>query len=399
MRRCALALSLVFLTACAENTTSHSATTTAAPSAVVTYSTKTIGSLEGAVDLVERSADDNWFYVVSRNGTIERWTRDGQRIDTVLDISAMTQGEGERGLLGLVFRHLTSRTDAFINYTDNDGNTVISRIAVNADGTLDNSKSITGTAILKIEQPYPNHNGGGLAIGPDNYLYIGTGDGGSANDPERRALDTSSLLGKILRINPDSVDANNLDGTGKVSYTIPSDNPYAQTQGARPEIWSIGVRNPWRFTFDSYGNLWIADVGQNSWEEVSVARGSRSQGGGRGVSFGWSAYEGNHRFNADVSSPASIKPVYEYPHNDGACSISGAALGNNTSAGGRAGWFFFGDYCTGTVSAILSDGTVTVASEQVVSGMGNITAVRSTSRAIYVLSLSGEVRQLIVTRG
>ena len=395
MRRWAFALSAIFLAACAQNTSSTTTVpaTTTIPASTVTYSVKTIGKLEGVVDLVERSPDDNWIYVVSQKGTIERWTRDGQRIDTVLDISAMTDGEGERGLLGFVIRHLPAKTDAFINYTNNDGDTVISWLSVNGDGTLDNSRSITGTSFLTIKQPYANHNGGGLAIGPDNFLYIGTGDGGSANDPERHALDTSSLLGKILRIDP-----NNIDGVGNEGYTIPSDNPYVNVAGARPEIWSIGLRNPWRFTFDSFGNLWIADVGQNSWEEVNIARGSTTQGGGKGLSFGWSAYEGTHRFNSDVLAPAAVSPVYEYPHKDGACSISGAAVGTNSSAMGRAGWFYFGDYCTGKVTAILSDGTTTVASEEVLSDLGNITAIRSTHNALYVLSQSGEVRQLIVTR-
>lgn len=395
MRHWALALSAVFMAACSQNTSSTTtvAATTTTPASAVTYSAKIIGKLEGVVDLVERSPEDNWIYVVSQMGTIERWMRDGQRIDTVLDISAMTDGEGERGLLGFVIRHLPAKTDAFINYTNNDGDTVISWLSVNADGTLDNSRSITGTTFLTIKQPYANHNGGGLAIGPDNYLYIGTGDGGSANDPERRALDTSSLLGKILRIDP-----NNIDGLGNEGYTIPSDNPYINVAGARPEIWSIGLRNPWRFTFDSFGNLWIADVGQNKWEEVNIARGSTNEGGGKGLSFGWSAYEGTHRFNSDVLAPAAVAPVYEYPHEDGACSISGGAIGTNSSAMGRAGWFYFGDYCTGKVTAILSDGTTTVASEDVLTGLGNITAIRSTRDALYVLSQSGEVRQLIVTR-
>jgi len=396
MRRLAAALSIVALTACSQgatSTTTTSPTSSVAPNATVSYSARLIGTLEGAVDLVERSAEDNWFYVVSQKGTIERWTRDGQRIDTVLDISAMTTGEGERGLLGFAIRQLPSKTDAFINYTNKDGDTVIAWIAVNEDGTLDNSRSITGTKFLTIEQPYANHNGGGLAIGPDNFLYIGTGDGGSSNDPERRALDTSSLLGKILRIDP-----NNIDGVGNDGYTIPSDNPYVDVAGARPEIWSIGLRNPWRFTFDLFGNLWIADVGQNKWEEVNVAMGSTTQGGGKGTNFGWSAYEGSHRFNADVTAPNPLMPIYEYPHEDGACSISGGAVATNSTAMGRAGWFYFGDYCTGEVTAILTSGDSTVGTEKVLTDMGNITAIRSTNNAMYVLTQKGEIHQLIVTR-
>jgi glucose/arabinose dehydrogenase len=395
MRRFALSLSVIIMTACSQGTTTSTSTSTSSvtPNASVSYSTRVIGKLEGAVDLVERSAEDNWFYVVSQKGTIERWTRDGQRIDTVLDISAMTTGEGEQGLLGFAIRRLPSKTDAFINYTNEDGDTVIAWIAVNEDGTLDNSRSITGTTFLTIEQPYANHNGGGLAIGPDNYLYIGTGDGGSANDPERRAQDTSSLLGKILRIDP-----NNIDGAGNEGYTIPSDNPYIDVAGARPEIWSIGLRNPWRFTFDEFGNLWIADVGQNNWEEVNVAQGSRTQGGGKGVNFGWSAYEGSHRFHSDVVVSDPLMPIFEYPHENGACSISGGAVATNSTAMGRAGWFYFGDFCTGEVTAILTNGDSTVGSEKVLTNMGNITAIRSTNTAMYVLTQSGDIHQLIVTR-
>ena len=394
MRRVALIASLVVLAACTSTSSTEIAPSSSTPTSnQVVYTTKIIGSLPSVVDLVERLPEDNWLYVVSRNGTVERWSRDGSRIDSVLDISSQTSGEGERGLLGLIFRHTKQTTEAFINYTDRNGDTVVSQLSVKSDGTFDTSQSITGKTILTIEQPYANHNGGGLAIGPDNFLYIGTGDGGSANDPERRALDTSSLLGKILRIDP-----KNSDDVGGTGYNIPSDNPYISTKGARPEIWSIGVRNPWRFTFDTYGNMWIADVGQNAWEEVSVATGSLTQGGGRGVSFGWSAYEGTHRFNPDVSSPNSIQPIYEYPHEDGACSISGGALGTNVSALGRAGWYFFGDFCTGTVTAILTNGTATVASETVATQLGNISAVRATSTALYVLSFDGAVRQLTVAR-
>ena len=217
-------------------------------------------------------------------------------------------------------------------------------------------------------------------------LYIGTGDGGSANDPERRASDMSSLLGKILRINPRP--------TG--DYDVPPDNPFL---GATyPEIWSIGVRNPWRFTFDTHGTLWIADVGQNKWEEVNALPAQNNAPGGKGANLGWSAYEGSHRFNTDVSTNDAQPPLYEYSHDDGRCSISGAAVGNNTSTPGRAGWFYFGDYCSGEVTAILTDGSYTVGEETVATGLGNITAVRSTSNAMYILTSDGKVHEVRVTR-
>ena len=375
--------------------TTSTTTTTVAPttstslvlSGSVSYSSREIGKLAGAVDLIQRDITDSFFYVVSRNGIVQRWRPDGTILDTVLDISSATTSEGERGLLGLAFRKINKKWEAFINYTDLSGDTIVSRFDVSSDGRFGLSPQPTGAEILKIVQPYSNHNGGAVVVGPDNMLYIGTGDGGSADDPERRALDKSQLLGKILRINPRNS-----------GYDIPADNPFVDTPGARGEIWSLGLRNPWRFNFDVFGNIWIADVGQNKWEEVNVSPGTSKIPGGRGLSFGWSAYEGNHVFNKDVDSQGAITPIYEYEHAGGACSISGGAIGTNTTAPGRAGWYFFGDYCTGTVTAILTDGTSTVASEPVLTDLGNITAVRSTFNGMFVISLEGTVRQIISTR-
>lgn len=394
MRRVASLIAAVILTAScgqttATTTTTSSSTTTTSEnlSGAVSYSSRDIGTMLGAVDLIQRDADDTFFYVVSRFGTIQRWQPDGTIMDTVLDISAATTSEGERGLLGLAFRKIDSQWEAFINFTDLSGDSVISRFDVTPDGRFISSARPDGDEIIKIAQPYSNHNGGAVVVGPDNMLYIGTGDGGSSNDPERRALNTNELLGKILRINPK-----------KSGYDIPADNPFVNTSNARAEIWSIGLRNPWRFNFDVFGNIWIADVGQNNWEEVNASSGTTQTPGGKGKSFGWSAYEGNHAFNTDVSSPGAIAPVFEYEHKDGACSISGGAIGTNTATSGRAGWYFFGDYCTGNMTAILTDGTSTVASETVLTDLGNITAVRSTFNGMFVISLEGKVRQVISTR-
>jgi glucose/arabinose dehydrogenase len=393
MRRSLLtAIAALFLIGCTSretdtSTTSSTDATSPSSTAKVTYSTRSIGSLPGAVDLAERDSADDFFYVVSRNGTIERWSRDGSRIDTVLDISTATTGEGERGLLGLAFRRNVSTWTAFINYTNSDGSTVIAQHDVSPDGTFSQGSTPTGKTLLTIPQPYANHNGGALAVGPDNMLYIGTGDGGSSGDPDRAALNTSSLLGKILRIDPT-----------ETGYDIPTDNPFVADTKVRPEIWSIGLRNPWRINFDSFGNLWVADVGQNKFEEVSVAPASDNTPGGRGINFGWSAYEANERFNTDVDSLDHLPPVHQYSHEDGRCSISGSAIGTNSSAAGRAGWYFYGDYCSGEVTAILSDGTRTVATETVATGLTSISAVRATSSALYVLSLDGDIQVITVTR-
>jgi len=394
MKRVALgALLLVVATACTQTSdTDAPATTTTtsevAPNAEVTYTVREIANVEGAVDIVERDPDDNWVYIVGRKGIVERWNRSSNtRIDQVLDMQKFTEGEGERGLLGLTFRERNNTWTAFVNYTNNKGDTTIAAFPVRQDGTFDTTQP-EGAEILVIEQPYSNHNGGGIAVGPDNMVYIGMGDGGSANDPERYSLNMSSLLGKMLRIDP-------RDGGG---YDIPSDNPFVTTSGARGEIWSIGLRNPWRFSFDVQGNLWVADVGQGNLEEVSVAPADGTTPGGRGVSFGWSAYEGSTRFNEDVSSPGALMPVHEYTHTNGACSISGGAVGTNTATPSRAGWYFFGDYCTGKVTAILTDGITTVLEEPVAEDFSSITAVRTTSTSLYVLSLDGPVHEIRAVR-
>jgi glucose/arabinose dehydrogenase len=391
MKRISLLLGVLVLAGCGTQTEVLTSTTTSTTvstepvNTTVEYSTTVIGNIESPVDLVERSQEDSWMYVVSQSGIIQKWSRDGKQRTTILDISDATDVGGERGLLGLVFREVNGVWHAFLNRTDKNGDTVISTLPVNSDGTF-MSTSDPGAVVIKIDQPYSNHNGGGLAIGPDNMLYIGMGDGGSANDPERRALDMTSLLGKMLRINPRP--------TG--GYDIPTDNPFLSSEN--PEIWAIGVRNPWRFTFDPHGTMWVADVGQNKWEEITALPASDGFAGGRGANLGWSAYEGTHRFNTDVTASESVMPVYEYNHDNNRCSISGAAVGNNTSTPGRAGWFYFGDYCSGVVTAILTDGTTTIGEEVVAQKLGNIAAIRSTANTVYILSGDGKVRELKVSR-
>lgn len=369
--------------------TTETPSTTAAPTSStpqtgsVRWSTVRVGTLKGAVDVVERDPADGFVYVVSRLGTIERWRHDGTRIDQVLDVTASTTGEGERGLLGLAFRRgTTGAWAAYLNMTDRNGDTIIVRHDVDADGRL----AAQGSIILTIEQPYSNHNGGDLRIGPDNMLYVATGDGGSAGDPERRALDLSSLLGKVLRIDP-----------SRSGYTVPADNPYVARAGVRPEIWSIGLRNPWRFTFDEIGNLWVADVGQGEIEEVSVARASGRTPGGRGTNFGWSAYEGTRRYNNDQQAPDALSPFVEYDHGGGRCSISGAAVGTERTVPGRAGWFFYGDYCSGDLWASLAIPGSPTRTENVADDIDEITSVRTTSAGVWVTTLSGDVIEVKTT--
>lgn len=374
-------LTSTVMSACATTTPSVSDSTSPTTSDEVEYSTSEVLRLPGAVDLVERDAEDGFYYVVQREGVVTRHASSTDESTVVLDMQSLTTTDNERGLLGIAFRQNEQKQwHLYANHTNTDGNTQVVEYLTRADGTID---ATTRRLLLTIEQPYANHNGGGVAIGPDNMLYIAMGDGGSSNDPERRAQDLSSLLGKLLRIDPTP--------SSQLPYSIPSDNPFVNTPNARPEIWSLGLRNPWRFTFGANGDLWIADVGQNTWEEVNHARYAGTTPAGRGANFGWSGFEGNHKFNADQSVQNHVPPIFEYEHVDGQCSISGAAMSSATNLSKRPGRFFFGDYCSGIVRSISHDAEGRVSVEDVASGLGNITAVRSTSRGIYVLTMEGPI--------
>lgn len=298
---------------------------------------ETLDGFDEPVDLAVRPGDDG-LYVVERAGRVVVRHDDG-RLTTVLDVSDQTVAEGEQGLLGLAFS--SDGDEAYVNYTDRDGDTVIAAYPVASDGAFTESQRRT---VLTIDQPYRNHNGGDLAIGPDGFLYIGMGDGGSADDPDRVALELSELLGKILRIDP----------AGDQPYAVPADNPFLDRDDARPEIWALGLRNPWRFSFDpATGDLWIADVGQGDREEVDLLRADRDgEDAGRGVSLGWSAFEGDERFNDDQPDAGHLGPVLVYGHDDGRCSVSGGSVYRGDAIAGLDGWYLFGDWCSGEVWAV-----------------------------------------------
>lgn len=245
---------------------------------------------------------------------------------------------GERGLLGLAFHpRFKENGYYYVNYTDRDGNTVIARYT--APAGADQADSQSELRLLTVEQPYANHNGGMLAFGPDGYLYIGLGDGGSAGDPQGNGQSLETWLGKILRIDVDKVEP----------YAIPAGNPFA-SQGGKPEIWAYGLRNPWRFSFDALtGDLYIGDVGQGAWEEVNfLAAGSLG-----GVNFGWDYREGAHAFegqapeNLDFTDPAA-----EYSHELG-CSITGGEVYRGMNLAEWQGVYLYGDYCNGNVWGLL----------------------------------------------
>jgi glucose/arabinose dehydrogenase len=250
----------------------------------------------------------------------------------------------------------------FVNYTDREGHTRIVRYATGPDP--DRADAASAELVLLVEQPYTNHHGGHLLFGPDGYLYIGLGDGGSKGDPENRAQDEGTLLGKMLRI-----DVNRRD-EGR-AYAIPPDNPWAGKPGARPEIWAKGLRNPWRYSFDrETGDLWIADVGQDHWEEIDVQP-AASRGG---ENYGWRLMEGSHCYEPkrDCDDGSLVKPIYEYSHFQG-CSITGGALYRGRALPALCGRYLFADWCEGKVWAL---DPATRSAEQILKGqrLGNITS-------------------------
>jgi glucose/arabinose dehydrogenase len=242
--------------------------------------------------------------------------------------------------------------------------------------------------VLSQSQPQGNHNGGELAFGPDGLLYIALGDGGSAGDQGSGHADggngqsLGTLLGKILRIDPTP--------SGGQAYTVPADNPFVGRDGARPEIWSYGLRNPWRFSFDkTTGDLWIGDVGQNAWEEIDYA--TQTSGNGKGVNYGWNVWEGTHRFR-DGDAPGAVGPVYEYSHEGGNCSVTGGHVYRGERIPALRGVYLFADYCAGDLrGVVVQDGRVAQDRILPVSG-GSVSGFgEDNDGELYVVSDQGEI--------
>jgi len=373
------------------------ATTTSvdAATSTATATSTTLGDPSGEVALrvvaddLERPVDIDWrtddpaMFVVEQAGRVLRIDATGTTI--VLDMQDdVNDGGGEQGLLGLAFH--PSQERAYLNYILERGATRIAEFEIAADGTFDRSSERT---ILEVEQPFPNHNGGSLAFGPDGLLYIALGDGGSAGDPRRTALDPTSLLGKVLRIDPTPND--------DAPYSVPPDNPFVDVDGARPEIWASGLRNPWRFSFDpASGDMWLGDVGQGEWEEVDHAPATDGRNAGRAVNFGWSAFEGTTPYNADQPTDGVTMPVHVYPH-DGRCSVTGGAVYRGTSIPSLRGWYVFSDYCDGVLRALHPGDPTSTTTPVVLGGEGTVVAIDAAPDGeLYVLDLdAGTVSRLV----
>ena len=293
------------------------------------------GEFDTPVELFSRSGDLRHF-VVEQNGRIV--AADDLSSEVVLDMTDLTMADGEQGLLGAAFHPV--QDFAYVHYSDASGTTVIDEYIIDPVTAMFDPDS--RREVLTVKQPFGNHNGGELAFGPDGLLYLGLGDGGAANDPERNSLALASRLGKILRIDPRQ--------SGDKPFTVPTDNPFVGVDGADPTIWALGLRNPWKFSFDApTGDLWIADVGQGNLEEINYAPAIDGQSAGRGLSFGWSAFEGTAPFNDDQDPDGHTPPIVEYTHDDGNCSVSGGVVYRGEAIADLQGWFVYGDFCSGQI--------------------------------------------------
>ena len=304
-----------------------------------------------------KNAGDDRLFVVEKRGIIRIVNADGSvnatpflNIDNLV-VNIGGQGD-ERGLLGLTFHpNYNANGFFFVNYINNNGDTVVSRFSVDS-GNSNLADETSELILLTIVQPYTNHNGGDMAFGPDGYLYIASGDGGSGGDPENRAQNLNSLLGKMLRIDVDNPAGGN-------NYGIPAGNPFANDgdDNTLPEIWAYGLRNPWRFSFDSQtGDLWIADVGQGNYEEINLATSTEA-----GLNYGWRCYEGNNIFNGTGCPDDSTLtfPVGEYPHvgaGNFKCSITGGYRYRGTMYPNFIGLYFFADYCSDEIGTLTENG-------------------------------------------
>jgi len=287
--------------------------------------------------------DTSRLFIVEKGGTV-RILKDGALLPTpFIDLSARVTTGMEQGLLGMAFHPIDGRVVLSFTVSGTTGGGK-SRIATFTTGANpDQLDPASEALVLEVDQPYSNHNGGDVAFGPDGYLYIGLGDGGAGGDPQGHGQRRDDLLGSLLRLDIDH----------GLPYTVPASNPFVGQAGIRPELWNWGMRNPWRFSFDrANGNLYIADVGQNAWEEVDVQPASSSGG----ENYGWNKLEGTHCYGGGgCSSTGMVPPVIEYNHDDG-CSITGGYVYRGTAIPAIAGTYFYSDYCEGWVRSFVYQG-------------------------------------------
>jgi glucose/arabinose dehydrogenase len=347
-----------------------------------------IGTFDTPLYVAAPPADTRRIFVVEQGGTVRVITGGKRRSRPFLDIRDKVINGGEQGLLSIAFAPDYARSRRFyVNYTDRSGT---QSVVEYRRSTSSGDRADAGSArlVLRYDGVEANHNGGLVAFGPDRMLYIGTGDGGGGDDQhgERgNAQDLGSLLGKLLRIDPRR--------SGGKAYRVPPSNPFAGRSGARGEIYSYGLRNPWRFSFDRRtGDLTIGDVGQNAVEEIDFA----AKGSARGANYGWRPFEGSRR-NFQEPAPGAVAPVIELSHDDGNCSITGGYVVRDAGVPALLGRYVYGDFCDGRLrSAKLSAGSAQ--GDAAIPGLAQVEQLSSFGEdargRVYVTSLSGPVYRL-----
>ena len=327
----------------------------------------------------------NRLFAVLQRGVIVSFANEQgvEEADVFLDIEDRVSDRGnEEGLLGLALDPGFGNNDYFYVYYSaaNPRRSVLSRFTVDGGVADPDSERV----IMEIEQPHSNHNGGQIAFGPDGYLYVGLGDGGSRGDPQGNGQNLSTLLGSIIRVDVSALDENG-------SYAIPADNPFVGVEGARGEIWAYGIRNPWRFSFDrESGELWMADVGQNRFEEVNIVR--------RGLNYGWNIMEGSSCFKPSrgCDSRGLEMPIAEYGR-DGGCSVTGGYVYRGERLPSLYGAYVYGDFCSGKIWGLrYEDGRVTEQLELVDSRLEISSFGEDQSGEMFILSFDGGIYRLVV---
>lgn len=345
-------------------------------------------NLDFPVYLTSPPGDASRLFILEKAGAV-RIIKNGTLLGTpYLDLSSEVSKGGEQGLLGLAFDPDYAGNGRFyVSYTDLAGDSQIVRYRVSSNPDV--AQPDPERVILTIDQPFSNHNGGNIVFGPDGYLYIGMGDGGSGGDPLGNGQDLSDLLGSLLRIDVST------DG----GYTIPSNNPFVNQSPSRAELWDYGLRNPWRFSFDRQtGDLYIADVGQNAREEINVAL--SANGRGKGLNYGWNIMEGSSCFSppSDCNSSGLTQPVQDYDHSGDNCSVTGGYVYRGLAILAIQGTYFYADYCAGWVRSFRYQNGEAVDQKDWVTLKpgGNITSFGEDGQGeLHILTAQGGVYRIV----
>lgn len=339
--------------------------------------------LDNPVGYIDANDGSGRFFIVEQSGRVLISAGGDLRETPFLDIGELISTSSEQGLLSMALDPgFPDNGRVFVSYTDTEGDSQIVRYTVSPDdpNQLDPS---TATTILSLDQPYQNHNGGNILFGPDGFLYIGFGDGGSQGDPDNRAQDPGILFAKILRI----------DVSGdQEPYGIPADNPFVDDASFAPETFAWGFRNPWRFSFDrETGDLWIGDVGQSTIEEIDLIPAGTS-----GQNFGWSIMEGNECYDTGNCDDAGLTaPVDQYTHDYG-CSVTGGFVYRGSIVPDLAGTYLFADYCTGYLWGLIANGDGSFSTSDLLeTGYNPSSFAQDASGELYVLDLSGGIYRIV----